>query len=463
MKFGLPHIAILLGLLIFILLPAPLVGFRDVVAASRYEAAGDYASAASAYALAAWRIPWRPSLWEQAGEMAQASGNGQNAILFLKRAGQRNALSPLGWFSLGLAYQQQEDIPSAVSAWKRALPLAEAYASLAQVYRTQGDFPAAIADWQASIAQKADQANAHYQLGLLLATTAPETALPELMQAAKLDAAFETRVQSMRKAFNSALLSDDRAYQFLLSGRALASLGEWDLAAQSFRNAITSRQDYAEAWAWLGEAKQQQGQDGRSEIEQALADGPRSAMVQGLYGMYLQRQGQPKEALAAFQQAADQQPADAGWQMALGSAYEQTGDLVKAFNYYLRATELAPEDASAWSGLASFCLRNNVDLAVSGLSAASHLLALASDDWRSYDIAGQVLLETGDTHGAEQDLQKALQMAPLEAAPSLHLGELYLQTNQRTAAQAYLVNAQAFDPNGPSGMLAQRLLERYFP
>ena len=65
-------------------------------------------------------------------------------------------------------------------------------------------------------------------------------------------------------------------------------------------------------------------------------------MVQGLYGMFLQRQGKPADALAAFQKAAELEPDDPGWQMALGSASEQTGDLVAAYGYYVRAVELAP-------------------------------------------------------------------------------------------------------------------------
>ena len=137
---------------------------------------------------------------------------------------------------------------------------------------------------------------------------APSKALPELMQAAQIDPALDATVQSLRSALNTAFLSDDRAYQFVISGRALGASENWDLAAEAFRNAIAVRADYAEAWAWLGEAKQQQGQDGSAEIERALALNPNSAMLQSLYGLYLQRQKQPEKALAAFQKAATLEP-----------------------------------------------------------------------------------------------------------------------------------------------------------
>lgn len=450
-------------LLTLILAPRPLAGYLDLAQARRFEALENYAGAASAYASAAQRIPWQPSLWEKAGETAWFAGDMENAFALLNKADERNALSQRGWIYLGKAFQQRGDAPSAMTAWQRALPSAQAYGLLAQAQRRNGDFTAATADWRASLAQESDNATAHYQLGLLLAATAPENALPELMQAAELDPDLDAQVQRLRTALNTAFLSNDHAYQFLISGRALGALGEWDLAAEAFRNAAVVYPDYAEAWAWLSEAKQQQGQDGRIEIEQALILNPDSAMLQGLYGIYLQRQKQPEKAIAAFQKAAELEPESPGWQMALGGAYEQTGDLVAALDHYQRATELAPDEATSWQALAEFSLRNGVDLTGIGLPAARRLMELANDDWQSYDTAGQILLETGNLVGAEILLKKAIELAPAQAAPSLHLGLLYLQTGDRTAAYSYLEQAKAFDPDGPYGWSAKHLLEQYFP
>jgi Flp pilus assembly protein TadD len=230
-----------------------------------------------------------------------------------------------------------------------------------------------------------------------------------------------------------------------------------------FHNAIAVRADYADAWAWLGEAKQQRGQDGSAEIEQALAFTPASAMVESLYSIYLQRQKQPEQALAAIQQAAALEPGNPGWQMALGEAYEQTGDLVAALAHYQNAVSMSPNQATFWRALAEFSLRNGVDLAGTGLPAARRLLELDKTDWRSDDLAGQILLETGDPVGAEVLLKKAIQMEPTQAAPFLHLGLLYLQNGNRAAALSNLNQAKAFDPNGSYGWQANRLLEQYFP
>jgi tetratricopeptide (TPR) repeat protein len=450
-------------LLLLVLAPRPLAGYLELRRAQSLESTGKHEAAASALAAAAERLPWQPSLWEKAGMEAWLGVDHANALIYLKQAAGRKAISQAGWLMLGNTYQDSGDLPSALDAWSHALPLAEAYRHLAQVQRQMGNFQAARVSLQADLQANPQDAEAHYALGLLEMAAAPQDALPQLMQAVQDDPALDKTVQSLRSVLNTALLSDDPAYRLVLSGRALGAVGGWDLAAEAFRNAITARPDYAEAWAWLGEAEQQQGQTGKNELEKALALNPDSAMTQSLYGLYLQRQKQPKQALEAFLKAAALEPEEPAWQMALGSAYEQTGDLVVALEHYQRAADLAPEAANVWQALAAFSLRNGVDLAGVGLPAARKLVELANDDWQSVDLAGQILLGLDDSTGAEVLLKKALELAPLQAAPSLHLGLLYLQTENRAAAYSYLNQAKAFDPDGPAGLQAKRLLEQYFP
>ncbi len=461
--FGPTHALILIALLTLMLAPRPIAGYLYLKSAVRFDTAGNEADAAQSYASAAARIPWMPSLWEKAGVKAMQGGDGQNAIAFFNKAVERHVISDQGWLYLGMAYQKRGELSLAVKAWEEALPLAQAYSYLASAERSMGNFAKAIEYWRANIALEPENAAAQYSLGLLLMATTPEEALTELMLAAKLDPQLDPTVQGLRTVLNTALLSDDRAAHFLVAGRALGALGDWDLAAEAFRNAIAGRTKYAEAWAWLGEAKQQQNQDGNLEFEQALTFGPESAMVQGLYGMYLQRHGQLDAALAAFHKAANLEPDNPGWQMALGSASEQTGDLVAAYGYYFHAVELAPDDASTWRALAAFSVANSVDVDVTGLPAARRLVDLAPNDWRSYDLAGQAEFLLENYTAAETYLKKAVQIDPTQAAPALHLGLDYMQIGDRTSAYSYLNLARTFDPDGPFGWQARRLLEQYFP
>jgi len=459
-------------LLVLILVPRPAAGYLDIRQARWFDAAGNYAAgnyaaAAAAYASAAERLPWLPSLWEKAGD---AYLNGKDYYLAeyaYELAAQRQALSPNGYLGWGDSALALGDAGFAVDLWNeqigKGMNPSTLLPRIAHGYQDLMLYSDEIQVWQKYLGYQPGDSAAHYRLGLLLATTSPAEALPELMQAVRIDASLDTSVESLRSALNIATISDDRAYELLVSGRALGALGKWELAAEGFRNATAVRADYAEAWAWLGEAKQQQGQDGSIEIKRALAFNPDSAMVESLYGLYLQRQKQPKQALVAIRKAAALEPGNPGWQMALGEAYEQTGDLVTALEYYQKATELSPNEPTFWRALAEFSLRNNLDLAGTGLPAARRLVELANNDWQSDDIAGQILMETDDMIGAEVLLRKANELDPTQAAPFLHLGLLYMQTGDPTAALSNLNQAKAFDPDGPVGWQASRLLEQYFP
>jgi tetratricopeptide (TPR) repeat protein len=460
---GPTHALILITIMILILAPRPLAGFLDLKSAGRFEAALNGAKASQAYAAAAERLPWMPSLWEKAGLAAMQVNDINNAVSFLDRAMQRGAISKGGWLALGKAYQASGHLSQAIDAWEYALPLVQANSDLAAAQRSLGNFSSAIEYWRTTMTMDAENPAAHYMLGLLLMATAPEQALPELIQSARLDPHLDPTVQGLRTALNKSLSSDDRATHFLAAGQALATLGEWDLAAEAFRQAISLHSNDAEAWAWLGEAQQQQGHDGGSEMDRAVSSDPESAMVQGLYGLYLQRQGKPETARAAFQKAVDLEPENAGWQIALGSAWEQAGDLVTAYDHYLRAVKLAPQNASTWRALVAFSLNNSVDLVDTGRPAALRLVGLAPEDWQSFDLAGQMEFQLEDYSTAKVYLMKAIHLDPTQAASALHLGLVYLQTGDSTAAWSYLNLAKTFDPDGDYGWQAGRLLERYFP
>jgi tetratricopeptide (TPR) repeat protein len=459
---------ILVALLTLILTPRPIAGYLNLAQAEIHS--NEHFTSldvARYYASAAERIPWRPDLYERTGFTFKNGDEYSMAEKFFRLALQHHAISPDGWLAWGDAIYMQGDVPGAIAIWIEALeqnkpdPFVHAY--LARGHEEMGNYADAMQEWKVFLKVYPEYDWAHFRLGLLLAATTPEKALPELMQAAQLNPDLDPTVQRLRTALNTAFLSDDRAYQFLVSGRSLGALGEWDLAVEAFHNAIAVRLNYADAWAWLGEAEQQQGKNGNFEIEQALTLDPKSALIQGLYGMYLQRQGQPEQALAAFYKAAHLEPDDPGWQMALGSASEQTGDLVAAYEYYFQAVEMAPADASTWRALVAFSVTNNVDVEMTGLPAARKLVALAPNDWWSYDLAGQAEFMLEKYTAAESYLNKAVQMNPAQPAPNLHLGLVYLQTGDRGLAYSYLNLAKTLDPNGSYGKQADRLLEQFFP
>lgn len=460
--FRLAHGFILLLILSLIFTPRLLAGAAALRLARQLEAAGEDAPAARAYAAAASRLPLS-GLWEKAGIHSLQAGDAMEALQFLNRAQRQSSLSPEGWYVMGIARQAGGDLAGAMQAWEGALPHARAEAALASAHRYLGNYSLAMDHWRAVLALEPGNALAHYSLGLLLMTSTPGQALGELMAAALADPALDPTVQGLRTTLNTALLSPDLATHLLGSGKALSVLGEWDLADQAFRNALLLRGDSAEAWAWLSEAEQHLGRDGGAQIIEAARLDSHSALVQGLYGLYLQRHGNAPAALARFQWAAGLEPDDPGWQIALGSASEQNGDLVTAYEYYFHAVELSPRDPSTWQALAAFCVNNDVDANTTGLAAARKLIGLAPENWQAFDLAGQAEFLQEEYSAAAVYLQKATRLDPTQAAPALHLALVYLQWGDASSAYSYLSLARTLDPQGSLGWQAGRLLEQYFP
>jgi tetratricopeptide (TPR) repeat protein len=185
--------------------------------------------------------------------------------------------------------------------------------------------------------------------------------------------------------------------------------------------------------------------------------------VQALDGLYWLRNGQEEKALAAYQKAADLEPDNANWQIALGDAAAAANQLVEATSYYHRAVELASQDPAAWRALALFSLNYDTDIQNTGLFAARQLLKLAPNDWLTFDIAGQVatlLLAQGE---AEAHFLRSIELAPQQPAPHFHLALAYLEFGQNALAYDKLVDTINLDLNGSYRWQAERLLEKYFP
>jgi superkiller protein 3 len=457
------NVLILIFLLTLILAPRPIAGLLDLESARRLDAAGDYAQAASAYVGADQRLFWRADLWQEAGLAALKADHPGDAIANLIIAEKRGTLTTDGWLALGDAYAQMGDSSPAIAAWQNAGNVAASYERLAQAHRIAGALSATVLDLQHLLAIEPDNAEAHFELGLLLTATRPEGALPELLRAAQLDESLDPRVQSIRTELNTAMLSEDKEYHFVVAGRALAAQDEWDLAARAFRNAASLNPEYAEAWAWLGEAKQHLGLDGFPDLQRALLLEPGSATVNVLNGVYYQRQGNSPKALVAYQTAVDLEPENAAWHVALGGAYESNRDLLSALKEYQLAVALDPKNVSAWQAMAQYAVVNDSDLGGNGLAAARKLLELSPDDWQSLDIAGQVTYALGNLIEARHLFEKVVELAPDQAAPHLHLALVYFDFREADLVFAELKLAVELDPNGPVGWQANRLLEQYFP
>ena len=459
---------ILLAVVGLIATPPIFTGYASLRQAQAAYLALDDIQATDAFEHAAILLPWRPDLWDQAGITRFRIKDYEGAIRLLEIAKQRTTLSDVGWDVLGISYFQTGDLDAATQAWESGLEIFPAYAKyyshLLFIYHDQGNIQAeqnALERWVRS--EGTTDAAAHYRLGQLLSISEPERALEEFLLAASLDPEYDSAVETMRTTLNLALLESDKANRLVIIGRGLGLVDEWPLAEDAYRLAVEADGENAEAWAWLGEAEQQLGQDGRAALDKALKYGRTNPIVRSLRGLYWIRQGRGKQALAEYLLAAEYDPDNPAWQMSIGNAYALSGDLQAALERYYRATELAPTDVTIWLALASFSAQYNMQVEEVGLPAAQTAVELAGEDPLTLDMLGWTLTLLERYDEARDAFEHALDLAPELAQAHLHYGVLLMQTDSWSEARNHLQQARDLDADGLVGEQAQLLLNQYFP
>lgn len=459
---------ILLAVIGLIFTPPVLTGYAELQRAASIMESGEFSDAADHYERAARLWPWREDLWEQAAMAQFFAGEFADSILLFERARQHGVLSAEGWDWLGQSYWRRGLHESAQASWNAGFAAypgyAKYYAHLSMAYYEQGDLTAeqwTLEQWVA--AEGETIAATHYRLGQLLTMSDPGRALKEFLRASSLDAQYDPAAETMRTTFNLASLEAHESQRMVIIGRGLGLVSEWPLAAEAFRQAVDADGENAEAWAWLGEAEQQLGRDGRAELDQALTLGRTNPIVRSLRGLYWARQDRADQALAEYLLAAEYDPANPARQVSMGEAYIQRGDLQAALERYSRATEMAPTDATYWRLLANFSAQYNVQIEEIGLPAAQMALDLAGEDPLALDMLGWTLTLLERYEDAQAALLQALERDPQLAQGHLHLGIVALQLDDWQSARDYFQQARDLDADGPVGEQAQILLNQYFP
>jgi tetratricopeptide (TPR) repeat protein len=434
--------------------------------------AGEPAQAARGFASAAEIIPWRTHYWEQAGLAALEAGEAPSAVTYFSKAASQGNLSPGGTLALGDACQQVDDVACATQWWEAALHAgispADIYTRLLPLHRQQADYPRVLTDLNALAELQPENAGWQYQLGLVLAASQPEDALPYLSRAGELDPSLEEKTEKLAQNIRIARLKEDPAFTLLEAGRALGLVNEWALAYEAFQRAAEIRPDYAEAWAYLAEARQQLGDDqaaggGLAELERALQIDPSSLSAHMFMSLYWQRQGQLERALMYMDEAISLYPVNPALHTERGRILAQLGYLSAAQQAYEQAIRLAPQDATYYRLLAAFALAHNYQLSQTGLPAARRALLLSPNDPASPDMLGQVLFELGDASSAKRFFEQALLLQPQYAPALLHLGLIDILENNLTAAHEKLNLVLTLAPGTSDADQAQRLLDYYFP
>ena len=294
---------LIISILIAILGLAPAPHAISTWMTNSYQAAasGDYLNAANDLVEVLHYYPFRNDLAIKATRYAIQAGDAETRIRYLESPVMSAALTTDDKILLGDAYLQIGDTSKAEAIWKVVALQAEsnqAYQRLIDLYLQQKDYPAAVNSMKELLTLNPADSELYYQVGLLYAATDPLLALPYLAQAAEIDPVFATQARELHDKIRTANLFDQPAYILLASGRQLANMGEWEYARQAFMRATDLDPQYADAWAFLGEAQQQisgqetgsYGEAGLSDLQHALQVDPNSILANFFMGLYWERQ-----------------------------------------------------------------------------------------------------------------------------------------------------------------------------
>ena len=438
-------------------------GYASLNQARAAKERGEFQTASERFANAATYLFWRTDLYEQAGISAALAGDFPSAIGYFEKI---PPVTEEGWLWFCTARIQQEQFDAAVPVCSKGASRhdsAALYRLLAHIHRTQKNWIGELNALTHQTRLEPGDAYAAYRLGMLLTLYTPGDALAELTRASQLNPEVDSAVQTLRAAVAVSAQQTDPSMQKVVIGQAFGLVQDWELAQTAFEMGIELNQNNAEAWAWLGEAKQQTGQDGRTELDHALSLNRESTNVRALRALYWSRQGRYEQMLAEYLIAAGIEPENPRWRAGIGDAYAGIGDLVSALAAYQQAVELAPGFPDYWRLLAIFCADNNVQLEEVGLPAIEQAVLLAPGDIVTLDALGYVYLSSGRYARAVETLRSVIESAPEYYPAHIHLAMAYLAQGDLPAAYNLLTFVRDSPGAGAYTDSARELLDKYFP
>ncbi len=454
--------------------PIPRAAGQFLDTAHRAAAAGELLNSAHSLAGAANYFPWRYDLYITAARYAFQAGDSSAAIQYLEQPDTTSHLSTADLALLGDAYLKTGDSAMAEATWQRVSKLGDtalADQRLADLYLAQKDYSTAAGYLQQLLLINPSDIKLYFQVGKLYSVTNPTEALPFLAEAAVVDSANAAKAKALHDKIRTADLFNEPAYTALIVGRQLADWSEWNLARAAFEKAVSLRSNYAEAWAFLGEARQQVALQetgaaadvGLPQLELALQIDTTSISANTLMGLYWERQGDYAQAEKYLQNAINYSPKDPYLFAELGNILSKAGDLPAAQSAYESAIQINTQDPLFYRQLAQFALDNHIQIRELALPAARQAVLLDPHGAASLDLMAQVMLMLVDYQSAERFATDAVQADPQYAPAYLHLGTAYLYQGEIGPAQHWLGGAETIGADTWVAALASRMLAYYLP
>ena len=171
----------------------------------------------------------------------------------------------------------------------------------------------------------------------------------------QLDAAIDSYKQALS-------LKPDYAEAYNNIGVALQEQGKLDVAIEAYNKALAIKPDYAEAYNNMGSALKEQGklEEAMEAYNKAISLKPDYAEVHNNIGIVLQEQGAEKEATEAYKKSIYLKPDYTDAHVNMGINFAERGKVENAIEFYNKALSLKPDHAEAHRNL-SIIKKYNAD------------------------------------------------------------------------------------------------------
>lgn len=423
---------------------------------------GDHITAAQWWQRAARRLPFDTQVQQQTALAELTAGDYAAAARRLQQLGATAGFTPRLRVALGDALAAQGQMALAVTEWEQARQTwpdnAELTHRLAQGYEAQNDWPRAI-DLYAALSPDHP---GFQRAALLTAASTPLQAVSRLTLAAQ--ATPTPLLTTLLDTVTQVALSGDEVFALTQVGYTFIQFNEAALAEHALARATELNPSYAEAFTFLGLARDLNNGNGQSAYETALTLAPNNYLPRFLLGLHWRRLGQSAQALPWLQQAQQLDPTNPAIAAEIGGAHASQGDLLAAEMALTQATQLGGTNPAFWILLAQFYTDNNFKVAEAGLNAARAATRLAEQNAPpaqralAWDVLGLAYLLTGDLPNSQAALTQAQTLDPALPRAHYHLGLLAAQQGDATAARAAFEQALRLDPQGEVGSKALRAL-----
>ena len=180
---------------------------------------------------------------------------------------------------------------------------------------------------------------------------------------------------------------------------------------------------------------------------QALRDDPQNVAALSLLGSIMVDSGAAQLAIALLERAQSLDADDPDVLIALADAFDAAGDLAAAEPIFLRALQIAPQSAPAWTTWGRALLfAGRTSESVEALREA---VSVSPEFAEAHLALSSALFAAGVPDEAEAEYDTALQLSPEHAARTVTMAHVFSARGQSERARAVLEHGTAMRPADP--------------